>query len=178
LGSHKVIPVDVRVIAATNKNLDRLIDEKKFRDDLYYRLNVLSLELPPLKARKADVRLLAKTFLHELSTDSGRNFRLTQDALQVLEDYSWLGNIRELRNVMERIVATAKVDVINKISLAGILKKRAFNMYCPSPKKERLIREITMALEETKGNYTAAAKILGIHRMTLRRRMQKMNIDY
>lgn len=178
LGSHKVIPVDVRVIAATNKNLDRLIDEKKFRDDLYYRLNVLSLELPPLKARKADVRLLAKTFLHELSTDSGRNFRLTQDALQVLEDYSWLGNIRELRNVMERIVATAKVDVINNISLAGILKKRAFNMYCPSPKKERLIREITMALEETKGNYTAAAKILGIHRMTLRRRMQKMNIDY
>lgn len=178
LGSHKVIPVDVRVIAATNKNLEELIDENKFRDDLYYRLNVLTLELPPLKERKADIHLYAETFLRELSVDMGRRFRLTKDALQLLEDHAWLGNIRELKNVMERVVATCKSDVINSKVLSMNLRKRKISINAPSSKEDRVTREIMSALKDAKGNYTAAAQILGIHRMTLRRRMQKLNIEY
>jgi PAS domain S-box-containing protein len=178
LGSHKVLPIDVRVIAATNKNLDLLISENKFRDDLYYRLNVLSLDLPPLRNRQGDIRLYTEVFLHEFSSDSGQNFKLTRDAMQFLEEYSWPGNIRELRNIMQRIAATAKTESITSAILSGMTRQKKSSLPSPSTKNDRLVREIKTALEETRGNYTAAAKLLGIHRMTLHRRMKKLHINY
>jgi len=178
LGSFKVIPVDVRLIAATNKDLESLVMGKKFRDDLYYRLNVLRLELPSLKDRKTDIRLFAKAFLHEFAPSSGKSFRLTQDALKFLDNYPWPGNIRECRNLMERIAATAKTNVINSALLTKMLKYKQQKVLLRSPKEERLNREIIKALDEANGNYTAAAKILKINRTTLYRRMQKLNIEY
>lgn len=178
LGSFKVIPVDIRLIAATNKDLESLVMEKKFRDDLYYRLNVLRLELPSLKDREMDIRLFAEVFLHEFAAASGRNFRLTQDALQFLDNYPWPVNIRECRNLMERIAATAKTDVINSALLTKMLKYKQQKALSRSPKEERLIREIIKALDDANGNYTAAAEILKNNRTTLYRRMQRLNIEY
>lgn len=177
LGSFKVTPVDVRIIAATNKDLEDLVKEYKFRADLYYRLNVLRLELPPLRDRKQDVHLFAKTFLDEFSVKSGKTYKLTHDALQFLEKYPWPGNIRECRNLMERIAATAKRDTINLSLLSGMLKQKQ-SISSRSPKEKRLIEEILTALNDAHGNYTVAAEILGVNRTTLYRRMQRLNIEY
>ncbi|MDR3561331.1 MAG: sigma 54-interacting transcriptional regulator [Negativicutes bacterium] len=178
LGSHKVIPVDVRIVAATNKDLETLVHENKFRDDLYYRLNMLNLELPPLKARKGDIRLYAETFLQEFSARSAKNFSLTPEAIEILEEYSWPGNIRELRNIMGRIAVTSQTSVVDGPLLKAVLKLKTLRPSALSPKEERRTQEIQKALHDAKGNYTAAAKLLGIHRMTLRRRMQKLQLDY
>ncbi|WP_371376967.1 sigma 54-interacting transcriptional regulator [Sporomusa aerivorans] len=177
LGSYKVTPVDVRIIAATNKDLEALISEHTFRDDLYYRLNVLRLELPPLRMRKRDIHLFVKGFFDEFATSTGKRFNLTNDAVKLLEDYSWPGNIRECRNLMERIAATAKTDIINRSILAPLLNPQK-NLPSRTPKEKRMIKEITNALHEAHGNYTVAADILGVNRTTLYRRMQRLNIDY
>lgn len=177
LGSHRVLPIDVRIIAATNKDLESFITDNKFRDDLYYRLNVLSLELPPLRIRCEDIRLYAKTFLHEFSAGAVRNFTFTADALEFFAEYSWPGNIRELSNLMQRITATAKTAVIDRAFLTRILKTRRGASPPAAARESRVEREIKAALAQTKGNYSAAAKLLGIHRMTLRRRMLKLNIN-
>jgi len=187
LGSSKVIPVDVRIIAATNKELESMVREHRFRDDLYYRLNVLRLELPPLRARKADIPLYASAFLHEFSAGSGKKFLLNQDALQLLREYSWPGNIRECRNIMERIAAIAKTEVITDTMIRNIcLPKHPEPLPAlpqtppPAPpiKDARIIKKIISALEAADGNQTAAAELLNISRITLWRRMQKYNIQY
>ncbi|MDR3563382.1 MAG: sigma 54-interacting transcriptional regulator [Negativicutes bacterium] len=178
LGSYKVTPVDVRVITATNKDIEGLVEANKFRDDLYYRLNVLRLELPALRERASDIRLFAEAFLQQFAAESGRDLRLTPDALQRLKDYPWPGNIRECRNLMERIAAAAKTDVITSDLLEGMLRHRPQKAPTRSPKEERLAREITAALTQAGGNATDAAEILGINRTTLWRRMQKYHIEY
>ncbi|MEN6566275.1 MAG: sigma 54-interacting transcriptional regulator [Veillonellales bacterium] len=177
LGSYKVTPVDVRIIAATNKDLENLVTEHKFRDDLYYRLNVLRLDLPPLRERKQDIRLYAEAFLEEFAVHTGKVFKLTPDALQLLTKYSWPGNIRECRNLIERITATSKNSIINRFVLSEILTQK---QHVPSrtPKEKRLIGEIVEALHAAQGNYTAAAKILGINRTTLYRRIQRLGIEH
>lgn len=177
LGSYKVIPVDVRIIAATNKNLEELIFEHKFRDDLYYRLNILRLDLPPLRERRQDILLYAKAFLEDFAAKAGKNFKMSRDAMQFLEKYSWPGNIRECRNLMERLAATTKTETINRALLLKMLTPKKSIPKC-SPKDERLIQEILKALKDAHGNYTVAAKSLGINRTTLYRRMQKFNIEY
>jgi transcriptional regulator with PAS, ATPase and Fis domain len=179
LGSFKVLPVDVRVIAATNKDLEYLVRENKFRNDLYYRLNVLRLEIPPLKERKTDIHLYAEAFLTEFSVRSGGNFRLPDDAVRFLEEYSWPGNIRECRNLMERITATSKKNEITASILSSMLgRSLQASPPPPSRKEKRLVQEIRKALVDARGNYTAASEILGVNRTTLWRRMQKFNIEY
>ena len=178
LGSFKVVPVDVRVIAATNRDLESLVRENKVRNDLYYRLNVLRLEIPPLKHRKLDIRRYAETFLCEFSGGSNRKFQLTDDAVRFLEEYTWPGNIRECRNLMERIAAASKRDVINATFLAEMLGQNLQTSTAPSRKETRLVRDIRKALDDARGNYTAAAEMLGINRTTLWRRMKKFNLEY
>ncbi|MHC1759114.1 MAG: sigma 54-interacting transcriptional regulator [Negativicutes bacterium] len=178
LGSYTVIPTDVRIIAATNKDLEQLIDEKKFRDDLYYRLNVLNLELPPLRERREDIPLFARVFLKEFSAGINRQLRLSPDVLELFEAYYWPGNIREIRNVMERITASSKTDVIDRTTLSGWFKPQKLSAPTPSAKDTRTEQEIRQALDDTRGNYVAAAKLLGINRTTLWRRMQRLQIEY
>ena len=157
--------------------MDTLVQAGKFRDDLYFRLNMLNLELPPLKLRQDDILTYAETFLREFAAESSRECRLAPEAAAGIKQYAWPGNIRELRNIMGRLAVTAETNRIDSASLQKALKPKGVQNALPA-REERMIQEIYAALKEAKGNYTAAAKILGLHRMTLRRRMQKLNIEY
>lgn len=179
LGSYKVIPVDVRVIAATNKDLELLVRQNSFRIDLFYRLNVLRLDVPPLRERTVDIALYAKQFLGEFAVASRKSFTLATDAICCLENYAWPGNIRELRNLMERISVICKTELITKALISRVLKPSApANKPEQSAKNKRLISEIKRALAAADGNYTLAAKKMGISRSTLWRRMRRLQVDY
>lgn len=179
LGSYKVIPVDVRVIAATNKDLELLVQQNTFRIDLFYRLNVLRLDIPPLRERQVDIPLYAEKFLREFTADSGKLFNLSSDAVRYLQEYPWPGNIRELRNLMERLAVICKTDVITGTLLHELLKpKTPSEKPVQSAKYKRITDEIKKALEGAGGNYTLAAQALGINRSTLWRRMQRLKIEY
>ena len=173
LGSDKLIPVDVRVIAATNKNLKRLVDQNQFRSDLYYRLNVLQLRLPPLRSRKEDIGVLAETFLQDHA--SGRRKRMTKSALKALESHNWPGNIRELRNIIERLMVSCKQQTID----ANAVKQSMADLEEPVDDAPEIsngydeILEIRKALAQTRGQYTQAAKILGMGRTTLWRKIRQ-----
>lgn len=179
LGSYKVIPVDVRVIAATNKDLELLVQQNTFRIDLFYRLNVLRLDIPPLRERKADIALYAENFLREFAADSGKIFILSNDGIQYLQEYPWPGNIRELKNLMERLTVICKTELITGTLLSRLLKPTApAKKPEQSLKEKRLTEEIKKALAAAGGNYTLAAEKLGINRSTLWRRMRRLQIEY
>ena len=175
LGSYNVLPIDVRVIAATNKDLHDLVLENKFRADLYFRLNVLNLELPPLRARKEDIRLFAETFLDDLTQPVHKKFRFAADAIQFLAHYAWPGNIRECRNLMERISATCKTEVVTGDFLSTLINKKTL-MPVSSLKESLLIQQTRNALAACQGNCQLAAELLGINRTTLWRRMKKYQL--
>ncbi|MDW7643819.1 MAG: sigma 54-interacting transcriptional regulator [Desulfuromonadales bacterium] len=173
LGSDKVTPVNVRIIAATNQNLKSLVNDNKFRADLYYRLNVLQLRLFPLRERKEDILALSQFFLDKHSLASGRKLTLTPRALQALTEYGWAGNVRELQNILERILATLKQAKID----ADIVGQHLEDHHEPEIRAQILQdewEEIRRALAEARGKHAEAAKILGISRSTLWRKLKKM----
>ena len=181
VGGTSKIKVDVRFIAATNKNLQKMITEGTFREDLYFRLNVFSIELPPLRERRDDIVLLANFFLgtHE-------NVKLSQESLQVLICYSWPGNIRELKNVMEQASVLCENSIIEPCNLPeAILKKSSmpafndFNENMSIDEKIAIIEKemIVSALMKTGGIQIKAANILGINQRSLWHRIKKLNID-
>jgi len=175
LGSDKIIPLNVRVIVATNKDLKTLVDDNKFRADLYYRLNVLQLKIPPLRKRKNDIIALASFFLQEFSGVIKRHLKLAPSALQPLIEYPWPGNIRELQNVIARIMTIHKHEFIDSSTVKRMLQndeKRGQHIdVLPNE-----LAEIQKALSITKGQYTAAAQLLGISRSTLWRKLKKWGI--
>ncbi len=177
LGDTKTVKVDVRIIAATNKNLEEEVRKGKFREDLYYRLNVLSIELPPLRERKEDIPLLIEHFIDLLNKKRGKDvIGIDEEALQILCAYHWPGNIRELQNVMEYIFVHINTRIITVDHLPPYLKKRKesdLRLGTLAEMEEELIRK---ALKETGGNKNKAAKILGIPRTTLWRKMKKYGI--
>lgn len=174
LGNDSVIPVDVRIIAASNKSLKTLVSENKFRSDLYYRLNVLQLRLPPLRSRKADIKPLAQFFLKEHSGIMRRPLKLTPSAIQALTSYPWPGNIRELQNCMERVIAVHKQEEIDG-TVINLLLKDQEDVPVTSSLLPDEATEISKALALTKGRYADAAKILGISRSTLWRKLKRFN---
>lgn len=174
LGSTKVVPVDVRVIAATNKDLHALVNMHKFREDLYYRLNVLQLKIPPLRHRKRDINSYAKMFLAEFSSKQGSHLKLSAEATKKLENYDWPGNIRELRNVMQRLVVLASGKVINGNFLSRVLAVESDEKQDLSESPEA--DAIRKALEICHANAAAAAKMLHMSRTTLWRRMHKFGL--
>ncbi len=184
VGAAESIQVDVRVVASTNKNLEEEIERGNFREDLFYRLNVVPFHVPPLRERMEDVPLLADHFLKEFTTAYGRKPKeLTAEALQSLSDYPWPGNVRELRNLMERIVI---MNPQNRIDARHIPLDRARRavFYKPAERFGSLqdVREaaerdyIARKLEETKGNVTRAAEALGLERSHLYRKMKALGI--
>lgn len=186
LGSNKKIPVDVRIITASNENLKDLIEENKFRKDLYYRLNVLNLTLPSLRFRKSDIIILINLFLNNSQSQFKNDFILENDTIELLKNYDWPGNVRELRNISERIVAISKSPVISKNFIEnmirlGNLPQDQTNIYMPEEgyalKEQIQIDEINRALKNTSGNMTEAAEILKISRSTLWRRLKKYNLN-
>lgn len=173
ISGERIVPVDVRIIAATNRDLEKLMEEKLFRSDLYYRLNVLTLELPPLRERTEDIPLLVASIVEELAERGTRKLRISDEAvLHLLKQYDWPGNVRELRNVVERMVLLCKTDDIRSEDIAFFTKKlnQRRQIRRQENQEVELIRKV---LEETKGNKGEAAKILGMDRSTLWRKIKR-----
>ncbi len=185
VGSTEVIDVDVRIIAATNKDLKRLVEEGRFREDLYYRLNVIPIKIPPLRERKQDIPLLVKYFLQKYSLETGRRgMTISDSALNKLKAYSWPGNIRELQNVIERAVILSPGREITEDQLPPEIVKRDRQIELDEfklPKNGVNLNDlekslIKQALDMTNGNQTEAARLLGITRHTLIYRMEKYGL--
>lgn len=175
LGSDRIIHIDVRIIAATNKNLKTLVNENKFRADLYYRLNVLQLKIPPLRERKKDIKLLADFFLKEHSGIIKSHLKLAPSAIKALTDYTWPGNIRELKNIIERVIAIHKREIIDA-SIIKLMLEDSDDCTIPTQLIPNELEEIKQALTLTKGKYAEAAKILGISRSTLWRKLKRLGL--
>jgi two-component system, NtrC family, nitrogen regulation response regulator NtrX len=184
VGAAESIQVDVRVVASTNKNLEEEIERGNFREDLFYRLNVIPFHVPPLRERIEDVRLLADYFLKEFTTAYGRKPKaLTEEALRVLEEYPWPGNVRELRNLMERIVImNPQVRVDSRHIPLDRARRAVFDRPMDRFGSLQEVREaaerdyILKKLEEAKGNVTRTAELLGLERSHLYRKMKALGI--
>jgi transcriptional regulator with PAS, ATPase and Fis domain len=182
LGSHQIIPVDVRVIAATNRNLQEWVQQGKFREDLYYRLNVLNVAIPPLREREGDASILLKYFLK----NAGLDISLSEDAVAFLNSYQWRGNVREVCNLAERIAATATGSVITRNQIEILLDPQSLSARTAhdandtsvplQPNELKLKKEIIEAIRQANNHMGKAAAILGIDRSTLWRRMKKFNL--
>ncbi len=177
IGSDCVIPVDVRVIAATNKSLSDEVNANRFRKDLYYRLNILSLRIPNLSARKEDIAILCNYFINRYSFQLHKKITISSDTLKVLEEYPWPGNIRELQNTMERLVVTCEDQTIQPKHIWGFLDEPASGI--PDEKPLKNIRRVLVrdTLDQCQGNRTLAAKQLGISRVQLWRYLKEDRPD-
>ncbi|MGB9690797.1 MAG: sigma-54-dependent transcriptional regulator [Candidatus Sumerlaeaceae bacterium] len=173
--------VDIRIIAATNRNLQEEVEEGRFREDLYYRLNVVKITVPPLRTRRSDIPLLVAYFLREFAKEHGKpELSLTQDALQKLQAYHWPGNVRQLRNTIETLVIFAQSPTITAQDLPPELLERPqerLEVPLGIPLDELERQAILRTLESTSGNRTQAAAILGISRRTLIRRLKELGIE-
>jgi DNA-binding NtrC family response regulator len=188
VGGSGDIEVDVRVIAATNRNLEDLVREGKFRDDLYYRLNVLRIELPPLRARAEDIPLLAQHFVEDFSREFKRPVRgLSQEAIDALSSYAWPGNVRELRNMIERAVLLSDADELRPADFDSLAPARAaaagshgpFDLPIGGVVLDDVERSLVVqALERAGGNRTRAAALLGLHRDQIRYRIEKFGLKH
>lgn len=187
IGSNEKIELDARIIAATNENLEEEIKLDRFREDLYYRLNVISIEITPLRERREDVDLIATSMLDKLSEEMDLDNKiLTEETKTILRSYSWPGNVRELRNVLERAINLSNNKYITPQDISDrVLYKTNNDDYLKLGVGNKTLEEIVDeteksailgALEIAKGNKTEAAKILGIHRTSLYRRMDKYGI--
>jgi len=185
VGGTQTIPVNVRVVAATNANLSELVREKKFRQDLYYRLNVVTLDLPPLRDRADDILLLARFFLDRFCRDANRKpLAFSPDAEKRLQMHQWPGNVRELRNLMERIAFLAPGPRVEAEDLAFILSPKRNEM--EDPVDGASLTEATEAFQSAyikravkrmQGNMSDAAEFLGLHRSNLYRKMRQLGME-
>jgi two-component system, NtrC family, response regulator HydG len=178
VGSTRTRSVDVRVIAATNKDLGQLVERGAFREDLYYRLNVIAVDLPPLRERGDDILLLINHFAEKYAAAAGRPVpRFSDDVLRVLRHHHWPGNVRALENVVQRMIVMTDGDVVEVPDLPPLL--RATNLR-DGPRLDRTLEEvegehIRSVLASVRENKTRAAKILGIDRKTLRERLRRLD---
>ena len=185
VGGLENIPIDVRIICATNNNLDQMVKEKKFRDDLYYRLSVFTINLPPLSQRKEDIIPIAEMFLRELNSKYGKHKELSEVTVETMTNYYWPGNIRELRNVMERIfvvspgneliftpIPTAEYGKLDEkgrpigLSIREFTGLKEFMDYAEHEYIVRIMQECDNSMGKT-------AERLGIHRSVLYRKLHK-----
>jgi DNA-binding NtrC family response regulator len=184
LGGRQEISVDVRVIAATNQNPQDAVNSGKLREDLFYRLNVFAIDLPPLRARREDIPLLVQTFLTEFNRTNAKSIRaVDQEAMYILERYPWPGNIRELRNVIERATILAESEFIEPRHLPPTLISRGeaslptLTIGPGTTVDEAERRLIILTLDHTRNNKTRAAEILGISLKTLHNKLNRMKED-
>ncbi|WP_085991116.1 sigma-54-dependent Fis family transcriptional regulator [Oceanobacillus senegalensis] len=176
-------PLDVKIVLATNRDLRKMVEEGNFREDLYYRINVIELEIPPLRKRPIDVPLLISHYLKLLCKEYNiAEKEVTGEAMHILMDYAWYGNIRELANLMEKLVILTDGKTIDVMDLPNYMKNRKM-FVSSSPYHQVKLEEsnkekeiIKRTLEETGGNKTKAAEKLGIHRTTLYQKLRKYNL--
>jgi DNA-binding NtrC family response regulator len=181
VGGEERIKVDVRIVSASNKNLKEEIDKGNFREDLFYRLNVVSIHVPPLRDRPDDIPLMVHKFIEEFSKDNNKEIEgITNGALQALMSYKWPGNVRELRNVIESIVVLTKSKVITEGDLPSYVlsKDEKLSLKLPAGMSLADVEKhlILFTLENTGGNKTKASEILKIGRKTLHRKLAEYGI--
>ena len=193
VGDDRSISVDVRIITATNKNLEELIAQKTFRDDLYFRINVFPIHLPPLRERTDDIPLLVHTFIRRLREKTGKSISgLSPAAMECFMNYPWPGNVRELKSALEFAFVIAEEGLIGRDQLPpkiakpgrGVLRLAIDNVDSPEDRFDSVLpgdaaekMSLVQALKKTKGNQSQAARILGINRVTVWNRMKKYRID-
>jgi two-component system response regulator PilR (NtrC family) len=185
VGATQEEPVDVRIISATHQDLSTCVENGKFRQDLYYRLNVIELKMPPLREMQEDIPLIAMEILSRLARQSGVDVpELTREAMDAMQEYPFPGNVRELENILERALALCGEAQINKDDLYLTIPEAAretseaggkwpLQEYLDKVEKEAIME----ALELTRFNKTAAAKVLGITFRALRYRLERLGID-
>jgi DNA-binding NtrC family response regulator len=189
VGSNKTLTADVRLITATNKNLEELVKAGSFREDLLFRLRVVEITLPPLRARAGDVPLLAQSFLSEFARENGKAVNsFTSDALELLMNYSWPGNVRELRTAIEHAVVLCRGEKIGardlprQISAGGCAGGQTGNLAPSLARNDLTVKEaekqlVIRALKETDGNRTLAAKKIGMSRRTFHRKLHAYHLE-
>lgn len=182
VGGTKDIDVDVRVVAATNRDLLRMVEEKRFREDLYYRLNVLSIDLPPLRERRSDIPVLIEYFLKKHTRGTDRKIKIDTDARRLLEDYAYPGNIRQLESALERAILLCENDTITVDDLPPEMTTGSrpsgsadlFKLPAEGVNFEDVERSLIMqAMDRTDNNITKSAKLLGLTFRTLQYRLEK-----
>jgi two-component system response regulator HydG len=180
VGSHRVITVDVRIIAATNKDLTQAIKGGTFREDLFYRLNVVLIQMPPLRERKNDIPLLAQHFLEKYNARLGKDIRgLSPDALELMRRHDWPGNVRELENTVERLVVLSSGPYLEPADLvfAGTILTPGREASAGLSLKDLEREHILQMLQRYDGHRSETARALGIDRKTLREKLKRYNIE-
>jgi two-component system response regulator PilR (NtrC family) len=189
LGGTETIKVDVRILAATNTDIEELIAEKAFRKDLFYRLNVIKIEVPPLRARKEDIPLLVKHFLEIYARENAKDVEgVSEDVLEILDAHTWPGNVRELENLVERAVVLSRSKIITRTALppfllggagiddeALIASEESLDLRDRTQAFQKKV--ILAALKKTKGVQNKAAKLLGVKPTTLNEMIKRLGID-
>jgi PAS domain S-box-containing protein len=183
LGGTRLTKCDFRLIAATQENLEKCVEEGKFRKDLYYRLNVIPIQIPPLRERKEDIPAIADQLIQTLNKDLGKNAtKISPEVLRIFENYDWPGNVRELANILERILYSIDGDTIQFRHLPFFLQSMKEGSTRLQPSLLRNLREdmekeaLIHAIRVSNDNKNRAAKLLGIHRTALYKKMKKLNI--
>ncbi len=178
VGERRPQKVDVRIVAATNKDLQSLVKKGSFREDLYYRLNVITVDVPPLREREEDILLLVKHFAVKYAKEAGKTApRFSENALQVFKSYYWPGNARELENIIQRLVIMSETEIIDVPDLPSLMRFSALSGVGPHRTLAAVEAEyILSVLANVDKNKTKAAEILGIDRKTLREKLKKIEI--
>jgi transcriptional regulator with PAS, ATPase and Fis domain len=179
VGSARTRKMDVRILAATNKNLADLVIKSAFREDLFYRLNVITINLPPLRERGEDMLLLVQNLAEKYSTEAGRPpLRFSERALRILRNYHWPGNVRELQNVIQRLAVMNEGDVVEAPDLPQLMRFSALRKASLTRTLAEMERDyVKDVLQSVAGNKTKAAQILGIDRKTLRLKLSDRSAD-
>ena len=182
VGANRTIPIDVRIITATNRDLKSLVEKGEFREDLFYRINVIPINVPPLRERAGDIPLLAESFFRRIQLKSAKNIqRISKEAMETLMQYSWPGNVRELRSAFEYAFVTCREDMIQPKDLPpGITNETVENQsvinLAPSNREDVKKTQLLHALKQTGGNQSQAARILGVSRVTVWNRLKRYGI--
>ena len=186
VGSNETVRVDIRLIAATNRDLREMVRTNRFREDLFHRLNVFTIALPPLRERAEDIPLLASYFIKVFTEKHGKTVRLAADAVEAMKRYSWPGNVRELKNMLERAITFNDTGVIQADELefaepegARASRQLRRRRRGPTDRWTRWRRTTSLgSCSETGGNKKTAAEILGIERRTLYNKAKRLGIDF
>ncbi len=174
VGAARARSIDARVIAATNRNLQKMVDEKKFREDLWFRLNVVRITMPPLRERHGDIPLLAHFFLKRYNGRYNQDARMIDSGLKALSEYTWPGNVRQLQHMMERLVILAPGGRIDALAVNTAIQAMQPTEQAGDSLAETEAEQIRRVLAATGGNKSHAAKILGIERKTLYRKLERL----
>ena len=177
VGASRSKPVDVRIVAATNREMQKLVDDGSFREDLWFRLNVVPIRVPPLVDRRGDIPLLAHYFLKRYNQRYGQQTRLTESGLKAMEVYSWPGNVRQLQHMIERLSILAPAARIDEAAVKEAIEQMEPRETSSETLADTEAEQIRRVLAATGGNKSRASKILGIERKTLYRKLERMGLS-